>query len=86
MMTGKAEEYLSALARCCPPHPELELGFFLTLEYSIKHWRNRIMLGMLMIKGTMYAPPQLRSGLSVDETPGVMNMHIETNRSPRILA
>ena len=86
MMTGNAEEYFKALAKCCPPHPELELGCFLTLWNSIKHCRNRIILGMLMMSGTTYAPPQLRSGLSVDETPGEMNMHIDTKRSPRTLA
>jgi hypothetical protein len=87
-MTGKAVEYFSAFARCCPPQPMLALllGLFLTLPNSIKHCRNRIRLGMLMIIGTMYAPPQLRSGLSVEETPGDMNMQPATNKSPKTLA
>ena len=43
------------------------------------------MLGMLMIRGTTYFPPQFRSGLSVEEVPMVKNMHADTNRSPRTL-
>ena len=86
MMTGKAEEYFNALARCCPPQPELEVGCFRTLWYSMRHCRSRIKLGMLIMRGTMYAPPQLRSGLSVEDTPGETNMHVDTNRSPRTLA
>ena len=30
----------------------------------------------------MYAPPQLRSGMAVEETPGEKNMHCEMKRSP----
>jgi hypothetical protein len=44
------------------------------------------MLGMLMIRGTMYDPPQPRSGFPVDEAPGVTNMHKATNRSPSTFA
>lgn len=88
MITGKALEYLRALARCCPPQPDVPdfCGLFLTLENSIKHCRNRIMLGMLIISGTIYWPPQLRSGLSVDEEPEEINIQRETKRSPRTLA
>ena len=71
-----------------PPQPVLAflLGLFLTLEYSIKHCLSRIMLGMLIMNGTKYAPPQFRSGLSVEEMPGDRNMHPDTNKSPRTLA
>jgi len=86
MMTGNAVEYFKALARCWPPHPEVVVGLLRTLPYSMRHCRKRIKLGMLMIKGTMYAPPQLRSGLSVDETPGEKNMHPATNQSPKTFA
>lgn len=88
MMTGNALEYFSAFARCCPPQP-VDADFwplFLTLEYSIRHWRRRIMLGILIIAGTKYWPPQLRSGLPVDEDPNDTNMHAEMNRSPSTLA
>lgn len=88
MITGNALEYFSAFARCCPPQPvDADFWqFFLTLEYSIRHWRRRIILGILIIMGTKYWPPQLRSGLSVDEDPTDTNMHAEMNRSPRTLA
>ena len=38
-----------------PPQPVLAflLGLFLTLKNSIKHCLSRIMLGMLMINGTI---------------------------------
>ena len=36
--------------------------------------------------GTMYCPPQVRSGLSVDEIPLEKNMQPDTKRSPRIFA
>ena len=87
-MTGKADEYLRALARCWPPQPDVPdfWGLFRTLKYSIKHCRSRIILGMLIINGTMYCPPQLRSGLSVDEDPAEKNMQAETKRSPKTLA
>ncbi len=86
MTTGKALEYFRALARCWPPQPvEADFGPRLTLENSVRHCRKRIMLGMLMIRGTMYFPPQFRSGLSVEEIPIVKNMHADTNRSPRTL-
>ena len=87
-MTGKALEYFKALARCCPPQPDDADGCSKsrTLEYSIKHCRNRIMLGIEMIKGMMYCPPQFRSGLSVEETPVERNMQTEMKRSPSTLA
>ena len=85
-MTGKALEYLAAFAKCCPPHPLLVVGFRLTRPYSIKHCRSRIMLGMLIMIGTAYAPPHPRSGLSVLLIPDEKNMHKETNRSPNTLA
>ena len=86
MITGKALEYLRALARCCPPQPvDADFGARRARENSIRHCRKRIKLGMLMIRGTMYFPPQFRSGLSVDDVPIVKNMHAETNRSPRTL-
>lgn len=87
MITGKALEYFSALARCCPPQPvDADFGPPLTLENSIRHCRKRIKLGMLIIRGTTYFPPQFRSGLSVEEVPIVKNMHADTNRSPSTLA
>ncbi len=86
MTTGKALEYFRALARCCPPQPvDADFGPLLTLENSIRHCRRRIKLGMLMIKGTTYFPPQFLSGLSVEEVPMVKNMHADTNRSPSTL-
>lgn len=86
MITGKADEYFSALARCCPPQPEVEPGFLLTLPYSIKHCLSRIMLGMLITRGTIYAPPHPLSGFAVDETPDEKNMHSDTNKSPSTFA
>lgn len=86
IITGKADEYFRAFARCWPPQPEDTVGFFRTLLYSIKHCRSRIRLGMLMMRGTMYAPPQPLSGLPVEDTPDEKNIQIETNRSPRTLA
>lgn len=87
MMTGKAVEYFRALARCCPPQPEeADFGPFLTREYSIKHWRRRIMLGTLIIRGTMIWPPQLLSGLFVEEVLKERNMHAEMKRSPKTFA
>lgn len=87
MMTGKAVEYFSALARCCPPQPE-EADFepFLTREYSIRHWRSRIMLGILIIRGTIICPPQFLSGLFVEEVSKERNMHTEMKRSPKTFA
>ncbi len=54
--------------------------------YSIRHCRNRIKLGILMIIGTVYFPPQPLSGLSVEDFSDERNMHSETNRSPRTFA
>lgn len=87
MMTGKAVEYFSALARCCPPQPEAaDFGPFLTREYSIRHWRSRIMLGILIIRGTITCPPQFLSGLFVEEVPKERNMHAEMKISPKTFA
>lgn len=44
------------------------------------------MLGMLMMNGTRYWPPQLRSGASVDEEPEEKNIQTAMKRSPRTLA
>ena len=88
MMTGNALEYFRALARCCPPHPvdDTFCVLFLTRKYSIRHCLNRIMLGILMTKGTIYWPPQPLSGLLVDDTPVLKNMQTEIKKSPRTLA
>ena len=90
MMTGRALEYFRAFARCCPPHPvELEPPgcclSFLTLENSIKHCLRRIKLGILIMIGTRYVPPQARSGLSVDEYLLDTSMQPDTKRSPKTL-
>jgi len=85
MITGNALEYLAAFARCCPPHPLPAVEFLRTRPYSIRHCLNRIRLGMLMINGTIYAPPQPRSGRSVLLTPHEKNIHKDTNRSPKTL-
>lgn len=39
-----------------------------------------------MISGTIYWPPQPRSGSAVDEDPKDTNIHAETKRSPRTFA
>jgi hypothetical protein len=92
-MTGKAEKYFSALARCWPPHPEWAdippflIFAFRTLTYSIKHWRSRMSEGIAMIIGTRYWPPQPRSGRAVAEPSGPeKNMQSETNKSAIIFA
>ena len=90
-MTGSALEYFRALAKCCPPQPEVpvppaSLLAILTLRNSIKHCRNRIRLGILMTIGTRNAPPQPRSGLAVDECLLDKSMHSDTKRSPSTLA
>jgi hypothetical protein len=90
MITGNALVYFNALARCCPPHPEPSPpclpSCLRTLRYSIKHCRKRIKDGMLMISGTIYCPPQLRSGFPVDEWRDEKNMHADTNISPNTFA
>ena len=90
-MTGKALEYFNAFARCCPPQPEVEeppedCRLLLTRRYSMRHWRSRIKLGTLIIKGTKYEPPQALSGLAVEEYFVEKNMQEDTKRSPRTLA
>lgn len=85
-MTGNAEAYLAALARCWPPHPALpnppERRFDLpTRIYSITHWRNRIRYGIAIMSGTTISPPHDRFGLAVADPEGVKNMHIATKRS-----
>lgn len=91
MITGKALAYFRAFARCCPPHPEDTrvpgcLIVFLTLRNSIRHCRNLIKLGTLMIIGTKYGPPQPRSGFAVEDDVLESNIHSDTKRSPRTLA
>lgn len=87
MITGNALEYFKAFAKCWPPHPvpAVFCGLSLTRLYSIKHCLSRIMLGMLMIMGTIYCPPHPLSGLSVEDFPDERNMHNETKRSPSTL-
>jgi len=92
-MTGKAEKYFSALARCCPPHPFWDvMPPFLALEfrtrtYSIKHCRSRIKEGIAMMMGTRNWPPHPRSGRAVAEPEGEeKNMQRETKRSAIIFA
>lgn len=88
MMTGNALEYFNAFAKCWPPHPvdAVFCGILLTRMYSIRHCLNRMILGMLMIMGTMYFPPHPLSGLSVEDLPEDRNMHSETNKSPKTFA
>src|SRR5277367_5526245 len=91
MMTGNAEAYLSAFARCWPPQPSDEYPpclwlYFLTRRYSIMHWRKRMRLGMAIISGTINCPPHPRSGLLVADFPDEKNMQSETKRSPKTLA
>jgi hypothetical protein len=94
MITGNAEKYFSAFARCWPPHPEAGGSVEewcereeRTRRYSIMHWRKRIKEGIAMIIGTKYCPPQPRSGLAVAE-PGLLVKNIQraTKRSAIILA
>jgi len=92
MITGNAVEYLSALARWTPPQPVAELMepvcllAFWTREYSVRHCRSRMSDGMLMMKGTQNAPPQLRFGGPVELCEDEKNMHNEMKRSPRTFA
>ena len=84
-MTGNAVAYFKALARCCPPQPELAVLLRRTRRNSIRHCRNRIMLGMDIMRGTRYCPPHPLSGFAVD-TLLEKSMHVDTNRSPSTLA
>ena len=92
MITGNAVLYLRALARCTPPHPVVRETCpdcaldRCTRKYSVMHWRKRIREGMLIMKGTQNAPPQLRFGGPVLLCPEEKNMHSETNKSPSTLA
>lgn len=92
MTTGNAEAYLSALARCWPPHPAGPIVFpFLafkarTRKYSMRHWRSRMSEGMAMMTGTRYWPPHPLSGLLVAEPSGLKNMQRATKRSAIIFA
>lgn len=92
MMTGKAEAYLRALARCWPPHPwgpmvpPFRALRERTRKYSIRHWRRRMREGMAIMMGTRYWPPHPRSGLRVAEPSDWKNMHRATKRSAIIFA
>jgi len=90
-MTGKAEKYFRALARCCPPQPcaptpPLRWLLERTRRYSVMHWRKRIREGMAITMGTMYWPPQPLSGLFVAEPSCEKNIQSATNRSAIIFA
>jgi hypothetical protein len=91
-ITGKAVEYLSALARWTPPQPvagliePVCLFAFWTREYSVRHCRSRMSDGMLMTNGTQKAPPQLRFGGPVELWVDEKNMQSETKRSPNTFA
>ena len=59
MMTGNADAYFSAFARCWPPHPPAPVPpdrrfEARTRRYSIMHWRNRISEGIAIMIGTRY--------------------------------
>ena len=85
-MTGNAEQYFAAFARCWPPHPLDGDGFARTRKYSIMHCRKRIRDGMAMMSGTKYCPPQPLSGREVADPLCWKYMHIDTNRSAMIFA
>ena len=84
MMTGNAEQYFAAFARCCPPHPLDIVGFARTRKYSIIHCLNRIMDGIAMMMGTKYCPPHPLSGRPVADPLCWKYMQIATNKSAMI--